>query len=33
VPHRRTAAFDDVTPAIAKLALSSDLISIARKGQ
>lgn len=33
VPHRRAAAFDDITPAIAKLALSSDLISIARRSQ
>ncbi|MCK1631818.1 MULTISPECIES: methyltransferase domain-containing protein [unclassified Bradyrhizobium] len=33
VPHRRAAVFYDIAPAIAKLALSSDLICIARRGQ
>jgi 2-polyprenyl-3-methyl-5-hydroxy-6-metoxy-1,4-benzoquinol methylase len=32
MPHRRAAVFYDISPAIAKLALSSDLICIARTG-
>ena len=33
VPHRRAAALEDIVPAIARLALSSDMICIARREQ